>query len=59
MNLDEPCFEHSTSVKTASGRWPMSWSAVFRRGFFDAAVAAVRREGLLSDEHFTMDSTLI
>jgi transposase len=26
---------------------------------FDAVVTAARREGLLSDEHFTVDGTLI
>jgi transposase len=55
MQLDEPVFDHSTFSQN-SARLLAHEAA---RKFFDAVVAAARREGLLSDEHFTVDGTLI
>lgn len=55
MSLDEPGFEHSTFSQNSER---LVAHAVARR-FFDAVVATARREGLLSDEHFTVDGTLI
>jgi hypothetical protein len=55
MSLDEPGFEHSTFSQNSER---LVAHAVAQR-FFDAVVAAARREGLLSDEHFTVDGTLI
>lgn len=54
MNLDEPCFEHSTFSQNSEGCWPMPWSAVFRRGRSRRPAG-----GRLSDEHFTVDGALI
>ena len=48
MSLDEPCFEHSTFSQ--NNERPLAHVVV--RGF------STRREGLLSDEHFTVDGTL-
>lgn len=55
MSLDEPGFEHSTFSQNSER---LLAHAVAQR-FFDAIVAVARREGLLSDEHFTVDGTLI
>ena len=55
MSLDEPGFEHSTFSQNSER---LMAHAVAQR-FFDAVVAVARREGLLSDEHFTVDGTLI
>ncbi|MBX3439415.1 MAG: IS5 family transposase [Planctomycetaceae bacterium] len=55
MSLDEPGFEHSTFSQNSER---LLAHAVAQR-FFDAVVAYARREGLLSDEHFTVDGTLI
>ncbi len=55
MSLDEPGFEHSTFSQNSER---LLANAVAQR-FFDAVVTAARREGLLSNEHFTVDGTLI
>ncbi len=55
MSLDEPGFEHSTFSQN-SERLLRHETA---RKFFDAIVGHAQREGLLSDEHFTVDGTLI
>lgn len=55
MNLDEPVFDHSTFSQNSAR---LLAHQVARR-FFDAVVSYARREGLLSDEHFTVDGTLI
>lgn len=55
MNLDEPGFDHSTFSQNSER---LLQHEVAQR-FFDAVVTAARREGLLSDEHFTVDGTLI
>jgi transposase len=55
MNLDEPSWDHSTF---SANRDRLLAHEVGRR-FFDAVVAQARRAGLLSDEHFTVDGTLI
>jgi transposase len=55
MSLDEPVFDHSTFSQN-SERLRTHEAA---QKFFDAVVQYARREGLLSDEHFTVDGTLI
>jgi transposase len=55
MNLEEPSFDHS-SFSTNTER--LLTHAVARR-FFDAVVTQARAAQLLSDEHFTVDGTLI
>jgi len=55
MSLDEPGFDHSTFSQNSER---LLQHEVAQR-FFDAVVTAARREGLLSDEHFTVDGTLI
>ncbi|HET6675359.1 MAG TPA: transposase [Nitrospiraceae bacterium] len=55
MSLDEPVFDHSTFSQN-SARLLIHEAA---QKFFDAVVQYARREGLLSDEHFTVDGTLI
>jgi len=55
MSLDEPGFEHSTFSQNSER---LLAHAVAQR-FFDAVVTVARNEGLLSDEHFTVDGTLI
>jgi transposase len=55
MNLEEAVFDHSTFSQNAER---LLAHAVAQQ-FFDAVVRAARREGLLSDEHFTVDGTLI
>lgn len=55
MSLDEPGFEHSTFSQNSER---LLTHAVAQR-FFDAVVTVARREGLLSDDHFTVDGTLI
>ena len=55
MSLDEPGVEHSTFSQNGER---LLTHAVAQR-FFDAVVVVARREGLLSDEHFTVDGTLI
>jgi transposase len=55
MNLDEPSWDHSTF---SANRDRLLAHEVGRR-FFDAVVDQARRAGLLSDEHFTVDGTLI
>ncbi len=55
MSLDEPSFDHSTFSKNSERllQHQVAWK------FFDAVVRYARTEGLLSDEHFTVDGTLI
>jgi transposase len=55
MNLEEPSFDHSTFSKNSERRLTHE---VARR-FFDAVVQQARAEQLLSDDHFTVDGTLI
>lgn len=55
MSLEEPAFDHSTFSKNSQR---LLAHDVARR-FFDAVVRHARNEGLLSDEHFTVDGTLI
>lgn len=54
-SLDDPGFDHSTFSQYSER---LLRHEVAQR-FFDAVVTAARREGLLSDEHFTVDGTLI
>lgn len=55
MSLDAPVFDHSTFSQNSER---LLQHEVARR-FFDAVVRYAQREGLLSDEHFTVDGTLI
>jgi transposase len=55
MSLDEPSFDASTFSQHQER---LLQHAVAPR-FFDAVVGLARSEGLLSDEHFTVDGTLI
>src|SRR5258705_569457 len=55
MNLEEASFDASTFSKN---RERLVEHEVSQR-FFDAVVKLARRQGLLSDEHFTVDGTLI
>ena len=55
MSLDEPRWDHSTF---SANRERLLAHEVARQ-FFDAVVGQARQAGLLSDEHFTVDGTLI
>src|SRR5262249_60093913 len=55
LSMVEPSFERSTFSKN---RQRLLRHQVSQR-FFDQVVAAADRRGLLSDEHFTVDGTLI
>jgi transposase len=55
MTMVEPTFERSTFPKN---RQRLLQHHVAQR-FFDLVVVAADRRGLLSDEHFTVDGTLI
>lgn len=55
MNLEERSFDASSFSKN---RERLLTHRVSQR-FFDAVVGLARRDGLLSDEHFTVDGTLI
>jgi Transposase DDE domain len=55
MTMVEPTFERSTFPKN---RQRLLRHSVAQR-FFDLVVVAADRRGLLSDEHFTVDGTLI
>ncbi len=55
MNLEESSFDASSFSKN---RERLLEHEVSQR-FFDAVVKQARRQGLLSDEHFTVDGTLI
>lgn len=55
MSLDEPSFDASTFSQNQER---LLQHAVAPR-FFDAVVGLARSEGLLSDEYFTVDGTLI
>jgi transposase len=55
MDLVEPSFDHSTFSKNRERLLRQRVS----REFFDAVVLQADRRGLLSDEHFSVDGTLI
>ncbi len=55
MSLDDPVFDHSTFSQKSER---LLQHEVAQR-FFDAVITAARREGLLSDEPFTVDGPLI
>jgi transposase len=55
MNLEEASFDASTFSKNRERLVEHEVS----QWFFDAVVKLARRQGLLSDEHFTVDGTLI
>lgn len=55
MNMDEPSFDHSTFSKN---RERLIAHQVAKE-FFLSVVAQARAAGLMSDEHFTVDGTLI
>lgn len=55
LSMDDPVWDHSTFSKN---RDRLLQSDIARR-FFEAVLAQAESEGLTSDEHFTVDGTLI
>jgi transposase len=55
LNIDEPVWDVTVFTKNRE-RLLVAEAA---QGFFDAVVEQARAQGLLSDEHFTVDGTLI
>lgn len=55
LSVDDPVWDHSTFTKN---RDRLLESDIARR-FFGAIVAQARNQGLTSDEHFSVDGTLI
>jgi transposase len=55
MSMDEPSFDASTFSKNRDRLLDHDVA----QKFFDAVVRLARQEGLLSDDHFTVDGTLI
>ena len=55
MDMDEPAFDHSTFTKNRERLLEHDVAGQF----FAAVVAQARAAGLMSDEHFTVDGTLI
>jgi transposase len=55
LSMDDPVWDHSTFSKNRE----RLLEADIARGFFDAIVAQAEARGLTSDEHFTVDGTLI
>ena len=55
LSMDDAVWDHSTFSKN---RDRLLESAI-ARGFFDAVLAQARDQGLTSDEHFSVDGTLI
>ena len=54
LSIETRCGMRPCSARTGSGCWRARWRRLFRRGAGQA-----RAHGLLSDEHFTVDGTLI
>jgi transposase len=55
LNMDEPVWDHSTFSKNRE-RFLAGGVA---QAFFDRVLAQARQRNLLSDEHFTVDATLL
>jgi transposase len=55
LGLDEPVWDHSTFSKNRD----RLLDGNIAQAFFDEVVAAARAQRLLSDEHFTVDGTLL
>ncbi len=55
LSMDDPVWDHSSFSKNRE----RLLEADIARGFFDAIVAQAEARGLTSDEHFTVDGTLI
>lgn len=55
LGMDEPVWDHSTFSKNRD----RLLEGQIAQAFFDVVVAAARAQRLLSDEHFTVDGTLI
>lgn len=55
LGMDEPVWNHSTFSKNRD----RLLEGEIAQAFFDAVLAAARANRLLSDEHFTVDGTLI
>jgi transposase len=55
LNITDPAFDASTFSKNRERLMQHEVAAAF----FDAVLAAAYRHGLLSDEHFTVDGTLL
>jgi transposase len=55
LNMDEPVWDHSTYSKNRD----RFLAGAVAQAFFDRVLAAARARDLLSDEHFTVDATLL
>jgi transposase len=55
MNLEEPAFDPTTFTKNRDRLLEHQVAAKF----FDRVVSIARKDGMLSDDHFTVDGTLI
>ncbi|MGH9477564.1 MAG: IS5 family transposase [Terriglobales bacterium] len=55
LNLDDPVWDATVFTKNRE----RLLAGEVAQGFFDAVVEQARAQGLLSDEHFTVDGTLI
>ena len=55
LSVDDPVWGHSTFTKNRD----RLLESEIARGFFEAIVSQAREQGLTSDEHFSVDGTLI
>jgi transposase len=55
LSMDDPVWNHSTFSKNRD----RLLASDIARGFFEAVLAQARARGLTTDEHFTVDGTLI
>jgi transposase len=55
LNMDEPVWDHSTYSKNRD----RFLAGTVAQAFFDRVLAAARARDLMSDEHFTVDATLL
>lgn len=55
LSMDDPIWDHSSFSKNRD----RLLESDIARGFFDAILAQAENKGLTSDEHFTVDGTLI
>lgn len=55
LNMDEPVWDHSTYSKNRD----RFLAGAVAQAFFDRVLAAARARDLMSDEHFTVDATLL
>jgi transposase len=55
MNLEKPSFDPTTFTNNRD--WLLEHLVAVK--FFDRMVNIARKDGLLSDDHFTVDGTLV